>query len=124
MFDGSNDNGFDFSAPLETVFFLIRLTSSELRMDQLSPHCFSCQLARHSLSTVTAVLVPAICISVFLWKLFENFDKRWHSILCLLHKHEQISTIVVNVLFVHLDVQEAAGKCQESFVMIGSGEAS
>ena len=33
MFDGSNDNGFDFSAPLETVLFLIRLTSSELRMD-------------------------------------------------------------------------------------------
>ena len=33
MLDDSKDNGFDFSAPLETVLFVIRLTSSELRMD-------------------------------------------------------------------------------------------
>ena len=60
MFDGSNDNGFDFSAPLETVLFLIRLTSSELRMDLLCFHCFSCLPAWHSLSISTAVLVLAI----------------------------------------------------------------
>ena len=31
MFDGSDDNGFDFSAPLETVLLVIHLTSCELR---------------------------------------------------------------------------------------------